>query len=399
MVMAVVEDKLTCANFGLCGGCTYLDMPYPEQLLRKENSLRTLLKHLTVNISPIIPSPKISYYRNKMEFAFGFSSHSQLILGLRIKKQFSRIVNVENCLLQSAESNNYLARLRFFFNCRDQAGLVPTTALLPYNLFRHTGQLRYAVIREGKNTGERMFVLVTAALTAEEEAEIKKIAGEFPEVTTFVWAVNSRKGDSAVGEKVSVLTGLGYIQEKLHHLTFRISPYSFFQTNTLGAEKLYQIIQRQAGTGKLLFDVYCGGGGIALSLAGQFEKVIGIENSASSISDAKINAQLNKINNCEFICGDAEQGLKSLAANHQPEVLVVDPPRAGLLGKVIKNILILEPARIIYVSCNPQALAADLEKLQEKYQVQAVQPVDLFPHTPHLETVVTLGLSRRLDKN
>jgi 23S rRNA (uracil1939-C5)-methyltransferase len=384
-----LTDLNLCPHFGVCGGCATQDQPYAQQLAGKEELVRGILQPFCPETSlPILPSPDEVFYRNKMEFAFGGLKDQPPLLGLRQKGKFDRIVDLTECRLLSPETGRLLAAVRAWA-VREN---VPT-----YHLRSHRGFLRYLVVREGKNTGQRMVCLVTAEGALPNESFVAALQDSGVRVDTAVWSVNAGLSDVAWGEERAVLFGSGHIEDKLGDFSFQISPRTFFQTNTRGAERLYQIIKDGLPDScRVLFDVYCGSGSIGLFCADRVKKLVGIEVNESAVSDARANALSFGINHAGFHVLDASVFAKSpefLEAWKSPgAVAVMDPPRPGLSADVQKLLLGHPIESWVYVSCNPEALARDLAVLCPTYRVQSVQPVDLFPHTPHVETVVHLNV-------
>jgi 23S rRNA (uracil1939-C5)-methyltransferase len=413
---------MNCFHFGLCGGCLcragepgrlFRPMPYAEELDRKEKRVHDLLAGFTVEEwRAIVPSPEEWYYRNKMEYAFGVWDE-QMVLGLREAGRFDHIVDLQTCFLLSPESLEVLKQVRQWATSHGLTG---------YHRRRHEGDLRYLVLREGKNTGERMAILIATGKGARRCAPTPPTNLQ-PLLSTFWLGVTDSRSDVARTDDMRLLWGSGTMDEKLGSITYRISPYSFFQTNTHGTEKLYDLLKDWAmephpnplpdgrggdptalsseGEGGearvrrsgVLIDLYCGSGGIALALAGGFDRVIGIDTNALAIEDAKANAERNGLANTEFVCEDAQEFLKKLPASKvavQLSALVVDPPRAGLHPQALRALLKINPPRLAYVSCNPESLARDLQPLVPFYTIRSVQPVDLFPHTAHVETLVIM---------
>jgi 23S rRNA (uracil1939-C5)-methyltransferase len=388
-----------CAHFGVCGGCTCAPKapdqaaappPYPEQLAQKEARVRQLLAPFDISEwRPIVPSPDLWYYRNKMEYAFGLRTWTEreLVIGLRQAGKFDRVVDLQSCLLMSPESLQLVAHVRDWAKAAGLSG---------YDRGRHNGDLRYLVVREGKNTGERMALLIASTGARERiTAALPEATSRLqPLLTTFWVGYTECRSDVARAEKMELQWGPGVIHETLNGVRYRISPYSFFQTNTHGTERLYQLLADWGReTGGALMDLYCGSGGIALSLANSFDRVVGVDINAEAIEDARHNATLNGCEKAEFVASDTEGFLKILPATKlavQLGAAVIDPPRPGLQPKAMQTLLDLNPQRLAYVSCNPEALARDLAMLVPFYQIRSVQPVDLFPHTPHVETLVAL---------
>ena len=356
--------------------------PYPKELLQKEERVRTLLRAYEVEEwRPIIPSPDEWHYRNKMECACGVWDE-QLVLGLRAAGRFDQVIDLQTCFLMSTECLDVLHRVRQWAKAQGLKG---------YHRRRHEGDLRYLVLREGKNTGQRMAVLLMTGEGALRCAPTPPVDLR-PLLTTCWIGVTDEKSDVAQTKDMRLLWGPGTIEEKLGSITYRISPYSFFQTNTRGTEKLYALLQTWGKDIRgALVDLYCGSGGITLALADSFDRVVGIDTNRDAIEDARKNAELNGIQNAEFVCEDAQEFLKKLPGSKlsvQLSAMVVDPPRPGLHPQALRNLLEMNPPRLAYISCNPESLARDLQSLVPFYRIRSAQPVDLFPHTAHVETVV-----------
>jgi 23S rRNA (uracil1939-C5)-methyltransferase len=400
-----------CQHFDDCGGCRMQNLLYETQLASKQQQVVDLLTHLGGIIDPpLLPavgSPQIFFYRNKMEFTFSrqrwltraeiaadeIKLPKDFALGLHARNRYDKTLMIEECHLQSPLSNRLLAAVQKF----TERHLLP-----PYTTFDHTGFWRFLVIREGKKTGEVMVNFVTADVPAGREAVqqlAEKLLAEFPQITTIVHTLNRSKAQVASGEEEFVLHGPGYLHEHIGPFKFRISANSFFQTNTEGAEKLYAIARDFAAlTGEeTVYDLYCGAGAISIFISRLAKQVVGFEIVPQAIHDAGVNCRLNDVTNCHFILGDLKDELAQvpiLASRWgRPEVVIVDPPRAGMHPKVVTKLLELSPQRIVYISCNPSTFARDAKALcAEKYQLQKVQPVDMFPHTSHIEVVGVFAL-------
>jgi 23S rRNA (uracil1939-C5)-methyltransferase len=402
------QQPAFCPHFGPCGGCSWQDLPYEQQLHWKTVQVGECLQHLAdcraAQVQPAVAAPEITYYRNKMEYSFSDRLWLTLppldkgedaglrvfALGLHARGAYEKIINLEACFLQSPQSVAILKEVRSW--CE-------RSGLLPYTTRTHQGFWRFLVIREGKHTGETLVHLLTAPHVDQE-----RIVGElgahlldrFPTITSLVHSITRKKAQVAIADESRAIFGPGHIEERLGALRFRISAHSFFQTNTLGAERLYDAILRLAGFtgGETVWDLYCGTGSIALYIARQVGRVLGFEVIPEAIADARTNAELNGIGNCSFHLADINELSRDipLMLDHGgvPDVVISDPPRAGMHPRVVQALLTIAPAKIIAVSCNPSTLARDLAMLLPAYQVTAVQPVDLFPHTPHIECVVAL---------
>jgi 23S rRNA (uracil1939-C5)-methyltransferase len=398
-----------CPHFGLCGGCQWQDIAYEAQLLWKRLQVQECLQHLAGltpgDIPPPVASPDQRYYRNKMEFTFaprawqpaadsaaGQDPSGAVALGLHVGSFFDRIFDLEHCFLQSPQSPVIVQEVRSW--CR-QSGLPA------YNPRTHRGFWRFLVLREGKRTGELLVHLITTdqGEPAVVEALSAFLQVRFPAITTMMHSFSRKKAQVAAGEASRTLWGPGYIEEQLGPLRLRISAPTFLQTNTAAAAGLYGAISRLGEfTGReIVWDLYCGAGSIALSLASQVRRVVGFELNPDAVNDAYANSRLNGLDNCQFLAGDLKERLRD-AARHQPapEVVITDPPRAGLHPRVVQALQELAPQRIIYVSCHPGTLARDLALLQDTHDILTVQPFDLFPHTAHIECVARLERRHRL---
>jgi 23S rRNA (uracil1939-C5)-methyltransferase len=385
-----LRTKPVCSHFGLCGGCSWQDLKYTEQLKFKTKQVKECLEHiggfLDSTIQNALGSDEIFYYRNKMEYAFAPHPDQQLILGLHPRERFYQVFDLKECFLQSEKANLIVNFVRRF--AKDKK-------LIPYDLKERSGFLRFLAIRESKNTDMTMVNLVTNKGEFPFKDEFSsRLLSNFPFVQSVVRNINSKLANIAVGEEEELLGGERTITERLGKFTFEISSNSFFQTNTRQAEKLYEVVLNMANLqgDESVLDLYCGTGTISIFLSQNAKKVIGVESVEESVKNAQRNAELNNVTNCEFICGEVKKVLaKSETDKKIPDLVVVDPPRAGLHKHVVKSLLSIKPAKIIYVSCNPSTLARDLKILcEEYYKLDKVQPIDMFPHTYHIETVARL---------
>jgi 23S rRNA (uracil1939-C5)-methyltransferase len=400
-----LRTKPVCSHFGLCGGCSWQDLKYEEQLKFKTKQVKENLKHIggfsDFPIQDALGSDEIFYYRNKMEYAFAPGVNrmvhtpdpsQQLILGLHPKERFDKVFDLKECFLQSENANRIVDFVRGFANEKK---------MIPYDLKQRSGFLRFLTIREGKNTDMTMVNLVTnkGEFPFKDEFSSRLLAN-FPFVKSIVRNINPKLANIAVGEEEELLGGDRTITEKLGKFKFEISSNSFFQTNTHQAGKLYETVLNMAELqgDESILDLYCGNGTISIFLSQNAKRVIGVESVEESVKNAQRNAELNGVTNCEFICGEAKKVLAKLMEDKEIlDLVVVDPPRAGLHKHVIKSLLKMsygscgKSPKIIYVSCNPSTLARDLKILcEEFYELEEVQPVDMFPHTYHIETVVKL---------
>lgn len=405
------RTEAVCAHFGVCGGCKWQNMQYDWQLFYKQKQVSDALTRLAkielAEIQKIIPSKKVYNYRNKLEFTFsnkkwltldqvndksiafgeGTGEITRNALGFHIPGMFDKILDIDKCHLQEEPSNAIRNELRAyalknnlpFFDLREQIGL-----------------LRNIIIRS-TSTGEWMLIL---AFHYDDKPVIEKLmdhlSEKFPQITSLQYVINSKKNDTIGDLDIIVYKGNDSIYEKMENLKFKIGPKSFYQTNSDQAYELYKVTREFASIKNtdVVYDLYTGTGTIANFVAHQAKKVVGVEYVPAAIEDAKINSKLNDIRNTTFYAGDMKDVLSNnfINVNGKPDVIITDPPRAGMHDDVTKKILEIEPDRIVYVSCNPATQARDLQLLDVKYKVTKVQPVDMFPQTHHVENVVLLEL-------
>jgi len=379
-----------CPHFGVCGGCRWQDIGYEEQLTLKQRMVEDALRGAGITAEKLcstIASPQVYFYRNKMEFSFGRGFEGELQLGLHVRQRYNRVFDLHSCQLQSELSN------RVVKSVRDHAEALE---LPVYDLRSHEGLLRFLVVRDAKaNAGILVNLVVRSYPHEGVDALVARVLEDAPQITDLVITKHSGKAQVAIGEQEFLVRGEGRLVEECGSLEFEISPQSFFQTNTEQAARLYDLVGsmiEQDGAGGDILDLYCGTGGISLHLANAATRVLGVEQSLEAVVDARRNAQRNGITNCEFIAGPAESVLDDLSAQARRfDVVVIDPPRPGVHKDAMKEIPRLGFPVIIYVSCNPYSLAEDLRQLCAfGYQVESVQPIDLFPHTPHCEVVTRL---------
>ena len=397
-----IRQEAVCSHFGACGGCRWQHLPYSFQLKCKqqqvEDALTRIAKVELPEISPILGSPGIWEYRNKLEFTFSnrkWLTFEQLrsgeefpdrdAAGFHIPGSFDKVLDIEKCHLQDDFSN----RLRLFIK-----GYAKEHGISFYDIKANSGMLRTLMVRTA-STGEKMAVLVFGAdISGQGEMLLDAVREAFPELTSLMYVVNLKVNDSISDQTVLLHSGREYIYEEMEGLRFRVGPKSFYQTNSSGAYELYKVVRRFAGlTGnELVYDLYTGTGTIANFLSRDARHVVGIEYVPEAIEDARINSADNSITNTEFHAGDMKDVLTDgfVDAHGVPDVMVVDPPRAGMHQDVVDVILRACPRRIVYVSCNPATQARDLALMDGSYAVKAVQPVDMFPHTHHVENVVLL---------
>lgn len=401
---SALRQEPRCGHFGTCGGCRWQHLPYEVQLANKQqqvvDALTRIAKVELPEISPILGSANIWGYRNKMEYTFSnkrWLSWEQMRsgemvdnrngAGFHIPGAFDKVLDIEQCHLQDSIGD----RIRLFVKHYGMEHGIPF-----YDLREQRGFLRTLMIRT-LHTGEIMVVLSVGEDNPELIREVlDAVRAEFPQITSLMYVVNTKVNDIIGDLDVQLHSGRPYVEEEMEGLHFRIGPKSFYQTNSLQAYELYKVARNFAGlTGKeLVYDLYTGTGTIANFVARQARHVIGIEYVADAIEDAKINSRANGIENTEFYAGDMKDVLTDdfIAEHGRPDVMIVDPPRAGMHQDVVDVILNASPERIVYVSCNPATQARDLSLLDKKYRVTAVQPVDMFPHTHHVENVVRLEL-------
>jgi len=387
-----------CVHAPICGGCRFQDLAYAEQLRHKERQVEECLAHLgrvRVEARPAIAAPEQFHYRNKMEYSFGRDAEGRLTLGLHRRGFYDRSFDLERCHIATPISSEIVAHVR---------DAVRRENLAPYDTRRHEGLLRFLVVREGIRTGQVMVNLVASEFHPAFEPLAGGLRRAFPAVSSVLLNLTRRKAQVAIGEEERVLAGSATIFETLGGLTFEISSGSFFQTNTVQAERLLAVALdglSLSGAERVL-DVYSGTGTFTLPIAARAEEAIGIESSEVAVRDAERNAERNGIRNVRFWTGEAMEilrdrlGLGSREAGRafeRPRIdaVLVDPPRAGLHAGVVSRLIHLGAPRLVYVSCNPSTLARDLGLFCEsRYRIQWVQPVDMFPHTPHIECVAAL---------
>ena len=391
-----------CSHFGVCGGCRWQHIPYEEQLKFKQqhvvDALTRIAKVELPEISPIIGSPSAWEYRNKMEYTFSnkkWLTFEQLksgedfperdCAGFHIPGAFDKVLDIDRCHLQDDLGN----RIRKFvrdFGTRN--------GLTFYDLRNNAGLLRTMMVRIA-STGETMVVMSFGEDNPEAvKTVMDAIRSEFPELTSLMYVINTKANDTFGDLDVILHSGREFIYERMEDLSFRVGPKSFYQTNSEGAYRLYSVVRAFAGLNgdELVYDLYTGTGTIANFLSRKARKVIGIEYVEDAIADARVNSADNGIDNTLFYAGDMKDVLTDdfVAAHGRPDVIVVDPPRAGMHEDVVRVILNAAPSRIVYVSCNPATQARDIAMMDAAYKVVAVQPVDMFPHTHHVENVLLL---------
>jgi len=393
-----------CRFSGYCGGCKWQFLEYDKQLEYKRQHVIDAIQRIGgIGDTPVnepVPSDQIYGYRNKMEFSCSDRPWSLpqdfqpdtpvdgIALGLHVPGTYHKVIDIDRCLLQPDLGNRILDTVRQF---------IKRSGVPVYGLRSHQGFWRFGVLRHSRGYDQWLVNIVTAA---EDRKLLQPLAEElmetYPEICGVVNNITARRAGVAVGEYEILLSGKAVLQERIGDYIFDISANSFFQTNTAGAEKLYGIVEDFAGlSGKeSVLDLYCGTGAIGIYLSSKARRITGMELMQASVEDARNNCRINRVDNCEFIAGNIKGNLASL--DRKPDVMIVDPPRAGMHKHVLSQVLDLGPERIVYVSCNPATLARDLAPMAEIYQLAAVQPVDMFPHTHHIETVVRLDRRREM---
>jgi len=392
-----------CEHFGVCGGCKWQHLPYDRQLHYKEQQVVDAFRHIAgVEIPetmPILASDPITQYRNKLEYTF--SNRRWLLeheadpdnqpvhtnaVGLHVPGRFDKVVDIQTCYLQGEPTNT----LRNFLR-----EIALEKKLTFYDHRTYEGLLRNLIIRT-TTLGEVMVILSVQYDVPEIYALLDAIKEKFPDLTSLMYVINPKKNDTLYDQDILTWSGRDHIYEQLEGLKFKIGPKSFFQTNSYQALRLYQVAREFAGlTGdEVLYDLYTGTGTIANFMASLASSVVGIDSVPESIEDAKVNAVINKIDNTHFFAGDMKDIFSEsfISENGKPDVIITDPPRAGMHTRVVEQILKIAPKRIVYVSCNPATQARDVELLGRSYRVTKIQPVDMFPHTHHVENVALLEL-------
>lgn len=399
-----VRCEAKCEHYGICGGCKWQILPYEEQIRHKQKQVvdaLTRIGHLELpEVSPILGSKKIYEYRNKLEYTFSnrrwvpfgesreeLSGQELYGVGFHIPGMFDKVLDIRKCHLQVDISNQVRNEIRQyalehnleFFDLRNQGGF-----------------LRTLMVRT-TSTGELMIVVVFYNdMKNEREALLEHIAQKFPEITSLLYVINQKCNDTITDQEIKVFKGTEAIYEEMEGLRFKIGPKSFYQTNSEQAYELYKVARNFAELegNELVYDLYTGTGTIANFVSRKCRQVIGIEYVPEAIEDAKVNSKINNIDNTLFYAGDMKDMLTDgfIREHGRPDVIITDPPRAGMHEDVVNVILNAEPRRIVYVSCNPATQARDLAMLCQKYTITAVQPVDMFPHTHHVENVVQLRM-------
>ena len=406
LISSEKRTKARCNFFGICGGCKQQDLNYEDQLRYKQKQVKEIFEHIgglkDFEIRQIIPAENIFYYRNKMEFSFADRrwltkkeintnniENKNFALGLHVPRIFDKVLDIDECFLQSEKSNDILNFTRDFFKKRN-------TPI--YSTKTHTGYLRNLVIRQSQNTDDLMVNLVTSKENDELMKEYtSELMNAVPGITTIINNINLKKASVAIGDYEKVYSGTGSIYDKIKNHKFRISSNSFFQTNTIQAEKLYKTAIEFADLkgDEIIYDLYSGAGTITIYCSDKAKYVYGFESVESAVSDAEENTKLNKVENVSFIQSDLYKSfLPVIKKKNIPkhEVIIIDPPRSGMHKNTVEDVLQLNPNKIVYVSCNPTTQARDIRMMIEGgYELIKIRPVDMFPHTYHIENVALLS--------
>jgi 23S rRNA (uracil1939-C5)-methyltransferase len=395
-----------CPYFGVCGGCQLQHLKYESQVEAKTNQIREMFRRLgnfdDCEISPTLPADVLYGYRNKMEFTFSpqrwmisdveDGKPKDFALGLHVPGRFDKVLDIDGCLLQSEISNGLMRNLK---------DLILQTGLPAYHPRSHQGFWRFLVLRDGKFTSDLMMNIITSSQVEDEGKPVfdwlmHKLFWKNLELTAALHGTSDKKAQVAFADSERVILGDGKLREQIGHCRFEISPNAFFQTNSYQTKVLFDTIAELAelSSSEVVWDLYCGTGAIGIYLANRVKQVVGIEVIWSAVKDGKRNVKLNNLDNVKLFEGDMMSVLRDpdfpLHKFDKPDAVILDPPRAGTHPKTIQDILTLLPPKIIYVSCNPPMLVKDLEMLREQYTIRAVQPVDMFPHTKHVEVVCIL---------
>ena len=387
-----------CKYSGICGGCSWQFLNYEQQLFYKQQHVRESLEHIAlikgISVLQTLTTQKIFGYRNKMEFSCATRRWltpdelgredivPDIALGLHVPGTFNKIIDIDMCLLQAPDGNEILSDVRRY---------IKSSSMPVYELRSHEGYWRFLVLRHSERYDQWMVNMVTSTLVHEQIQPLADfLVKKYPNIVSVINNISAKKAAVAIGDHEVLLAGRENITEGIGPFEFDISANSFFQTNSKGAELLYETVKGYAGlTGReIVVDLYCGAGTISIFLAMDAQQIIGLESNPGAVADANRNCIKNGIDNCRFISGDVRFTLSQL--DIIPDVMIIDPPRVGMHEDVVHQVIKLGPPRIVYVSCNPATLARDLLLLKNSYRLVEVQPVDMFPHTYHIEAVALL---------
>lgn len=384
------RTQVDCKTYKRCGGCDLRHIEYEETLKMKQNAVQSLVNKTLKNkikVQETLGMEKPYYYRNKAQYPVGIGKDGKATIGV-FANRTHEIIPIQECLIQNKKSQELAKFIVDFIN---------SNQISIYNEKEQKGLIRHIVTKVGIRTNEIMCVIVINGRKIPNEKElVDQILKKFPEVKTIIKNINTKNTNVVMGKENISLYGEGYINDILGEYEFKISPNSFYQVNPIQAEKLYELGVQAAHITKndVVFDLYCGIGTISLFMAKYAKKVYGIEIVEDAVKDANINSKINNIKNTEFIAGDVEKVLDNLinVRNIIPDIIMVDPPRKGLDNKSIENILKIVPKKLIYISCNPATLVRDLSKIEGKYEILSIKPVDMFPFSKHIECVAVLQL-------
>lgn len=386
------RQEVDCTTYKRCGGCSMRHIQYEETLKIKQNAVQSLVNKTLnnkINVNKILGMESPFYYRNKAQYPLGLDKDGNPIIGVFANRTHT-VIPIENCLIQDQISEKIAKTVLDF---------IKENKISIYNESTQKGLFRHIVIKNGKKSNEVMCIFViNGRKIPYEEQLVKLLIEKYPNIKSIVKNINTQNTNVILGKENINIYGDGYITDKLGEYTFKISPLSFYQVNPIQAERLYNIGVQEAKINKndIVFDLYCGIGTISIFMSKYAKKVYGVEIVEQAVQDAKENAKINKVENIEFICGDTEKIVDNLINNKNilPNVVMVDPPRKGLDNKTIDNIIKIKPDRFVYISCNPATLVRDLAKLEETYNIEKIQPADMFPYTSHVECVSVLKLKK-----
>lgn len=383
------KKQMECIYAKKCGGCQLQNMTYDRQLRFKQAKVVKWLGRFH-RVNDIIGMENPYHYRNKVQSAFALTRRGKIVSGV-YQSSTKTVVNVDSCMIEDEMADRIIVAIR---------KMLPDFKILPYSEYTKKGFLRHILVKRSFSTNQIMVVFIGAGPIFPQKDKITKaLIKKFPEITTVVFNINQNKASMLLGDKQQVLYGKGYIEDVLCGLKFRISARSFYQVNPVQTEVLYNTAMDFANISEndVVIDAYCGTGTIGLVASKKAREVIGVEVNADAVKDAKINAKINGIDNAEFYNEDATEFMEKMALNNEKaDVVFIDPPRAGSTKRFLKSLVKLSPKKIVYVSCNPETQRRDLFELTDNgYEVKIIQPVDMFPHTNHVETVVLLEVKHQ----
>ena len=369
-----------CPHYGICGGCKLYNLSYLEQLSCKTDTVNRQLKKCEIPILPIIPSPIQYHYRNKVEFTFFTTEQKRAGLGFHKKGCFDDLVDLENCLLTPSSNIELIKTVRDWAN---------QNRLTAYNKTKHTGLLRYLVIRDSFEQQQKLVILVTSGGNKDMFAELVDELKKNPDIAGFIWSDQPEDADAVLLKNWEIMYGDSFLMDQIGHVQYKIPFNSFFQVNVQAAKILYDLVLEKIQPDSTVLDLFCGAGTISAYLAGTAKSVTGIEVVENAIISARENARLNRLFNAEFITGKVREQLSRMEGKATFDAVILDPPRSGTDKKVMARIASLRPRDVIYVACGFENLAYNLKSLtSEGYHINSVQPLDMFPQTPHVEVVV-----------